>query len=226
MRELQGEQFNNTLQTASIHDYGDVVQMLLDNGAHINAGGGRCCTALLAASRYGHENVVKILLDNGADVNVACRAEALQTASEWDHENVVKIIAPFVAETAVHLCHTFLGRNHCALDACLVLGRLMIVGLNRCDETAPFKSSQLASAHPLTYWMRATITWPWHQISRGGLRRARNALELLTSPPTSPRYAGPFIRKEMTKEVEILDGEMQSRYDQIHGHDGLCQSRR
>ena len=35
-------------------------------------------------------------------------------------------------------------------------------------------------------------------------------------------HAGPFIRKKMTKEVEILDGEMQSRYDKIHGHDGLC----
>lgn len=31
-------------------------------------------------------------------------------------------------------------------------------------------------------------------------------------------HAGPLIRKKMTKEVEILDGEMQSRYDKIHGH--------
>ena len=34
--------------------------------------------------------------------------------------------------------------------------------------------------------------------------------------------AGPFVRKKMKEEVEILDGEMQSRYDKIHEDDGLC----
>lgn len=32
----------------------------------------------------------------------------------------------------------------------------------------------------------------------------------------------PFVRKKMAKEVEILDDEMQFRYDRIHGEDGLC----
>ena len=31
----------------------------------------------------------------------------------------------------------------------------------------------------------------------------------------------PFTRKEMVKEVELLDDEMQSRYDKIHGEVGL-----
>ncbi|KAL9063218.1 MAG: hypothetical protein Q9161_009583 [Pseudevernia consocians] len=34
--------------------------------------------------------------------------------------------------------------------------------------------------------------------------------------------ASPFARKNLTQEVEILDNEMQSRYDKIHGNDGLC----
>ena len=34
--------------------------------------------------------------------------------------------------------------------------------------------------------------------------------------------ASPFGRKKLAKEVEILDEEMQSRYDKIHGEDGLC----
>lgn len=33
--------------------------------------------------------------------------------------------------------------------------------------------------------------------------------------------ASPFARKKMGKEVEILDNEMHSRYDNIHGEDGL-----
>ena len=34
--------------------------------------------------------------------------------------------------------------------------------------------------------------------------------------------ASPFIKKKIAKEVDILDDEMQSRYDKIHGEDGLC----
>ena len=34
--------------------------------------------------------------------------------------------------------------------------------------------------------------------------------------------ASPFARKNITKEVEILDDEIQSRYDKIHGSNGLC----
>ena len=34
--------------------------------------------------------------------------------------------------------------------------------------------------------------------------------------------ASPFKRRKMIKEVEILDDEVQSRYDKIHGTDGLC----
>lgn len=34
--------------------------------------------------------------------------------------------------------------------------------------------------------------------------------------------ASPYGRKVMAKEVEVLDDEMLSRYDKIHGQDGLC----
>lgn len=34
--------------------------------------------------------------------------------------------------------------------------------------------------------------------------------------------ASPFMRRKMTKEVEILDDEMNSRYEKIHGRNGLC----
>ena len=35
-------------------------------------------------------------------------------------------------------------------------------------------------------------------------------------------HAAPFIRKKMAKEIHILDDEMQSRYDKLHGDEGLC----
>lgn len=34
--------------------------------------------------------------------------------------------------------------------------------------------------------------------------------------------ASPFKRRKMEQEIEILDAEMQSRFDKIHGDDGLC----
>lgn len=34
--------------------------------------------------------------------------------------------------------------------------------------------------------------------------------------------ATPFLKKKIAKEVEILDDEMSSRYEKIHGNDGLC----
>ena len=34
--------------------------------------------------------------------------------------------------------------------------------------------------------------------------------------------ATPFMRKKIAKEVEILDDEMSSRYEKIHGNNGLC----
>ena len=35
---------------------------------------------------------------------------------------------------------------------------------------------------------------------------------------------GPVYRKEDGKEFEILDNETQSRYDKIHGDEGLCRA--
>ena len=34
--------------------------------------------------------------------------------------------------------------------------------------------------------------------------------------------ASPFTRKKIQKKVEIPDDEMSSRYEKIHGHEGLC----
>ena len=34
-------------------------------------------------------------------------------------------------------------------------------------------------------------------------------------------HVAPFTKRKMAKEVKILDNEMQSRYDKIHGDEGL-----
>jgi hypothetical protein len=55
----------------------------------------------------------------------------------------------------------FQGKNTCALDIYLVIGRSMLVGLNGCDQMPPSKLSHLVSTRPLAKWIRATISRPW-----------------------------------------------------------------
>jgi hypothetical protein len=77
-----------------------ITRLLLDEGAEVNAQGGRYGNALQAASAGGHEQVVKMLLDKGAEVNAQGRVygNALHIASEGGHEQVVKILLDKGAE--------------------------------------------------------------------------------------------------------------------------------
>ncbi|KAL9100680.1 MAG: hypothetical protein Q9163_003967 [Psora crenata] len=57
------------LQAASYKGHNKVVQMLLDNGADVNAQGGEYSNALQAASYRGHDKVVRLLVNHDAVVN-------------------------------------------------------------------------------------------------------------------------------------------------------------
>ncbi|EXJ82734.1 hypothetical protein A1O3_06549 [Capronia epimyces CBS 606.96] len=76
-----------------------IVQILLDNGADVNAQG-EDGISLQAASAYGHEEIVQILVDNGADVNAqgGYFKNALQAASAEGHERIVQILLDNGAE--------------------------------------------------------------------------------------------------------------------------------
>ncbi|ETS82683.1 hypothetical protein PFICI_04559 [Pestalotiopsis fici W106-1] len=69
-------------------------KMLLDQGADVNAPGGKYGTALEAASAKGHKDIVSILLDKYADVNTESRGygTALEAASAEGHKDVVDIL--------------------------------------------------------------------------------------------------------------------------------------
>ena len=81
---------HQVMEAATRNGHKQVVKLLLDKGANVNAQGGRYGNALLAASISGHEQVVKLLLDNDADVNTQGEyySNALRAASVKGHEQV------------------------------------------------------------------------------------------------------------------------------------------
>jgi ankyrin repeat protein len=95
-RRNDSGEYGNALQAASARGHEQVVKLLLDKGADLNAQGGEYGNALQAAAARGHEQVVKLLLDKGADPNAQGGeyGNALQAASARGHEQVVKLRIP------------------------------------------------------------------------------------------------------------------------------------
>ena len=104
----------------------EMVKMLLDNKADVNAQGGYYGSALQAASARGHEQVVKMLLDDKADVNAqgGYYCSALQAASARGHEQVVKMLLDNKADVNAQG-----GRYRSALHAAAYIGHTGTLGL-------------------------------------------------------------------------------------------------
>ena len=77
-----------------------VVQLLLENGAEVNAQGGFYGTALQVAASHRSETVVQLLLEGGAEVNaeVGLYGSALQAAAYNESEAVVRLLLNSGAE--------------------------------------------------------------------------------------------------------------------------------
>ena len=57
------------LHLAAANGHVDVVKVLIQNGADVNAVDEYKFTALHLAARHGHVDIAKVLIENGADVN-------------------------------------------------------------------------------------------------------------------------------------------------------------
>jgi ankyrin repeat protein len=60
----------------------DIVRMLIQRGADVNAQNSRCHTVLYCAGGHGHLRTLHLLLDHGADASVRFTAEG-KTLLEW-----------------------------------------------------------------------------------------------------------------------------------------------
>ncbi|KAI3149062.1 hypothetical protein DTO046C5_9716 [Penicillium roqueforti] len=123
---VQGGQYGNALQAASVKGHQRIVKLLLDNGADINAQGGQYGYALHAASEGGHQEIVKLLLDNGVDINARggyC-GNALHAASVKGHQEIVNLLLDHGADINAQG-----GQYGNALQAASVEGHQEIVNL-------------------------------------------------------------------------------------------------
>ncbi|KAI4117565.1 MAG: hypothetical protein LQ338_007526 [Usnochroma carphineum] len=93
--------YGTVLHAASAGGHEEIVQIILEKGADVNAQGGYFGTALQAASYMGHSAVVQILLEKGADVNAqgGYFGTALRAASYMGHNTVMQVLL----ENAVEL---------------------------------------------------------------------------------------------------------------------------
>ncbi|KAF7365667.1 Ankyrin repeat protein [Mycena venus] len=81
------------LQLASKHGRTEIVHLLLEKGADINAMDEENCSALQLASLHGRLKTVCLLLDNGADHNAKSKTgTALQLASYYGHIKIVRCL--------------------------------------------------------------------------------------------------------------------------------------
>ncbi|OLL31383.1 hypothetical protein BTH42_12220 [Burkholderia sp. SRS-W-2-2016] len=80
------------LHYAAANGHDDIVKVLLDHSAYVDAGSPNGTTPLMMAARGGHISTVKLLLDNGADLNVKNQIgmTALDFAKTYKEPDVVE----------------------------------------------------------------------------------------------------------------------------------------
>ena len=78
---MQSNNGRTALASASGKGHREIVELLLANGADVNANKNNGETALMAASQGGHREVVELLLAKGAEVNFNGAKTALIFAS-------------------------------------------------------------------------------------------------------------------------------------------------
>ena len=102
MVNAPGGVFGNALQAASAGGHEQIVQILIEKEANVNAQNtGLYGTALQAASARGHEQIVRLLIEKGADMNAQAGyyGTALQAASAEGHEQIVPLLIEKQADT-------------------------------------------------------------------------------------------------------------------------------
>ncbi|KAF7334412.1 ANK-REP-REGION domain-containing protein [Mycena venus] len=90
---IQEDGAGNVLQEAALEGLTDMVEILIQNGADVNAKEGEYDSVLHAASVRGHEKIISLLIDHGVDIDFRGRyGTALQVATYFGHKESVRVL--------------------------------------------------------------------------------------------------------------------------------------
>ncbi|KAF8222835.1 hypothetical protein L208DRAFT_1320375, partial [Tricholoma matsutake] len=81
----------NALQAASSKGDQEIVKLLIEKGADVNAQGGEYGNALQAASYQGDQEIVKLLIEKGADVNAQGGEYGNALQASEGHQEIVNL---------------------------------------------------------------------------------------------------------------------------------------
>ena len=109
----------SALHAASIEDHPDVVQVLIDNGANVNAQDVYGMPPLQITAKHGYVEVAKKLLQAGADLEIKnnYKQTALYCAATGRHVGIVKLFLKYGANIKAReksggtVLHTFLSHQ-------------------------------------------------------------------------------------------------------------------
>ena len=92
--ETKDKENNTALILASKFGYIEVVKILIENGADVNAKNNDNSTALIEAAISGNYETVKLLIENEADINIKNNdgKTALDFAEENDYKNIIELL--------------------------------------------------------------------------------------------------------------------------------------
>ena len=113
------------------------------------------------------------------------------------------------------------NRDHTkTMDVCLILGRWMRVGMTANDQMPPAEERGCFNKDYLTFWMRATIARPWHDLTKTQLAETRDALNTLIRRdpwPSRDERKGGFLSLS-TVLSRLLEGCRSVSWTQKGGH--------
>lgn len=228
------------MQAASYCASKEFARFLLENGANINAEGGRYGIALQAASACGDKEVVRFLLEHEANVNAegGCDRTPLEAALSRG----VKTIMQLLLDHGVNVNADAGDLESPPLQVALKGGVTMNVQLlldkgaivnERAMKLASNSNKEIASYD--TQYLNVAVLDTWFDTSllRGTLRHARpfygislNCSVIQTSSTNPVRISNHGVRRRGTRQPEIdFEREREERSGWTVLRLGFCSSK-